>query len=72
MDILRDTASNTINEKEQIKHLQRTLKKTLRQCSQLNRKLRKRNTNFIKVFTEDQIQFIKKKHKEEHRGLLRL
>lgn len=60
MDTLRDATSNIISEKEQIKHLQRTLKKTLRQCSHLKRKLRKRNVNFHKVFTEDQVNFIAK------------
>lgn len=58
MNILRNTTSNIISEKEQIKHLQRTLRKTLRQCSQLKRKLQKKNVNFDKVFTEDQIKFI--------------
>ncbi|XP_077259133.1 uncharacterized protein LOC143895696 isoform X1 [Temnothorax americanus] len=56
-DIL--TASSTISEKEQIKHLQITLKKTLRQYSQLKRKLKKQGDNFEKVFTEDQLKFIR-------------
>lgn len=58
MDKLRDTASNTISEKEQIKYLQITLKKTLRQCSKLKKMLRQKNVNFEKIFTKDQIKFI--------------
>lgn len=30
----------------------------MRQCGQLKRKLRKRNVNFEKVFTKDQIKFL--------------
>ncbi|RLU26093.1 hypothetical protein DMN91_002256, partial [Ooceraea biroi] len=59
-DITTDTA-NTLSEKEQIKHLQMTLRKTLRQCSALKRKqriLQQRNVNVEKLFTSDQLNFI--------------
>jgi hypothetical protein len=58
INILRDTASNTINEKEQIKHLKIRLKRTLQQCSQMKKKLQQKNINFEKIFTKDQIEFI--------------
>ncbi|RLU17525.1 hypothetical protein DMN91_009760 [Ooceraea biroi] len=56
-DISRDT-TNTMSEKEQIKHLQITLRKTLRQCSELKRKLQQRNVILEKIFADDQINLI--------------
>lgn len=59
VEVLRDTASIKIYDKEHIQRLQIRLKKILRQCSLLKRKLRQRNKNLKKIFTKDQTNFIK-------------
>lgn len=65
VEILKDTASNEISDIEHIKQLQKALKKTMRECSQLKRKLRRKGTNFEKIFTKDQRNFIKNRTQKE-------
>lgn len=56
--VLRDTVSNEISDKQYINQLQITLKKTLRKNSLLKRKLQRKDKNWEKLFTKDQINFV--------------